>query len=184
MRKIGTEAELEKKRKRGVLVISIFILVILVLGTVGYAFIYSPSPTSENNNPSQSANTITNLGTQWAVNFEGQTFLLSNPPEKVNEIPIEGIISLDNYVGKNIYISSNNNALTAEVAPVLARYASRTQLACYGACEDDLPEKDCTENLIVIKEGEEQKIYQDQSCTFIEGGLESIDAFIYHLLGM
>ena len=65
----------------------------------------------------------------------------------------------------------------------LGRYASRIQEACYGECERDFPEKDCSENLIVFKEMEERKIYQEEKCIFIEGDLLSVDAFLYKIMG-
>jgi hypothetical protein len=66
----------------------------------------------------------------------------------------------------------------------LARYASRFQEACYGECEKDLPEKDCSEKLIVFRESEVKKVYEEGSCVIIEGDMVAVDAFLYRVLGI
>jgi flagellar basal body-associated protein FliL len=177
MRKIGTEKQIEKKRKSSAL-ISIFFLAILVLGTIGYAFVSGPGKSNK-----QEPQVITPTG-KFAINFEGQTFYLTNPTEDTVDVEVLATNTLNNYVNAPIYISSNNDAVNSELAAVLAKYASRMQKACYGKCEEDLPEKNCTENLIVWKDSTENKVYQEQNCVFIEGDLKAVDAFLYHLLGI
>jgi len=177
---------MEKKRKRSVLIISIFILTILVLGTVGYAFTYSPgfSSSSNTNSNQPPVNGITNLGNQFAVSFEGQTFLLSNSPESLKEITVEGSFSLDDYVETSYYVDAENDIMAGEILSVLGLYSREIQPACYGPCEEDLPEKDCSEKMLVIRDRVENKVYKEDNCVFIEGDLRAADAFIYHLLGM
>ena len=181
MRKIGTDNQIEK-RKKSTLAIGIFILVLMVLSTLGYAFIYGPGFSSQQDNPQSSE--PTNVGGKWAVNFEGQTFYFTHSKDEVSEIEVSSTANLNDYVNTQLYVDSTNQAVNSELAAVLARYSSRIQRACYGSCEEDIPEKDCTTNLIVWKDAAESKVYQEQNCVFIEGDLRAVDAFLYHLLGM
>ena len=77
-------------------------------------------------------------------------------------------------------VSGNSQGLNQALG-FLGPFVSRIQEACYGPCEEDLPEKSCEDNLIVVKESEESKIYQEENCIFIEGGTGAIDAFFYRL---
>ena len=169
MRKIGSEQELEKKRKRTVMILSFFMLVVLVLGTVGYGFIYSGS----SSNAAQEENGIS----------QAQSLSLSYPQETVREIPVEITLALNNYIGKTIYISSKNPQVTREIAANLGKHSARVQEACYGSCSEDLPEKDCSENLIVWEDSIENKVYQEENCIFIQGDIRAVDAFLYKILG-
>jgi hypothetical protein len=68
--------------------------------------------------------------------------------------------------------------------------AERVQSACFGDgdCEENFPIKDCTNNFIIISEGEENKIEQDQNCVFIEARsgneLAVIDEFLLKTIGV
>jgi regulator of sigma D len=55
------------------------------------------------------------------------------------------------------------------------------QEACYGSCERNLPEKNCTENIIIFKDSKENSVTQQDKCVFIEGDLRTVDAYIYKL---
>ena len=68
-----------------------------------------------------------------------------------------------------------------EISLSLGRYTGRIQEACYGKCDKDLPEKDCTQNLIVWKDSAENKVYSQGKCVFIEGDLRAVDAFLYKI---
>ncbi|MBU0907412.1 MAG: hypothetical protein KKD18_02520 [Nanoarchaeota archaeon] len=186
MRKIGSEKQIEQRRKRNTLILSVFMLFVLVGGTAGYAFITNQrtndGPTnSENNEGSQLANLI---GNRWVINVDGKDMSFTNPPEEVFDVPVTQTNTVLTYSGKPLYVVSTNNAVNAEVAAVLGNYASRVQRSCYGPCDDDLPEKDCSENLIIWRDAPENRVYQDENCIFIEGDLKAVDAFLYNLLGI
>lgn len=53
------------------------------------------------------------------------------------------------------------------------------------SCGGDLPVKDCSQNLIVFVQGNETRVYSEESCVFIVGDvLRGSDAFLYKLLGI
>jgi len=183
MRRIGSEKEIEYKRKRNMIIISVAMLGLLIFGTVGYAFIASPTTYDQTDPTTTPLSTEpVNLGDRWAVPFEGQTFYLKNSPESTKNISVNTTIILDDYVGKMLYLDSTNTLAEQEIIGVLGRYISRAQKACQGPCEADLPEKDCTENIIVFEENTENKVYQDEKCIFVEGDILTLDAFLYRLM--
>jgi hypothetical protein len=55
-------------------------------------------------------------------------------------------------------------------------------------CTEDWPTKDCSNNFIIIKKANESKIYQNESCVFIEGREENLtqitDEFLFKITGI
>ena len=179
MRKVGTEKYLEEKKKTNAIYIGVFMLGVLVLGTIGYAFSAYRESTNANN-----GNQDVNPDGKFGVEFEGQTFYLTNSLEQVKEVPVETTIGLNDYVGKTLYFSVDDQATLYESYQFLSKYSNRLQEACYGSCNKDLPEKNCTENMIIWKESENNKVYQQDKCVFIEGDLRAVDAFLYKIMGL
>lgn len=179
MRKIGSEHDKEKKRKRNNLILSIFLLLILVGGTAGYAFITNPSSTPPAENPSGQQS-----GGRWTVPVDNQPLSFTHSPEEVHDVPVDLSLSRSSYLGNSLYLTSSNPSINSEIASTLGIYASRVQPACYGACDEDLPEKNCADYLIVWKDSTENKVYQQQNCVFIEGDMRAVDAFLYRVLGI
>jgi hypothetical protein len=182
MRKIISEAEKEKKRKRNTFIISTILLAILVFSLLaGYG---SLGGTESSENPSQKG--VINVGDRWALTFNGQEFYFSNSPEDVRNISVPLLLTLNDFAGSPLYVASDNAAVKSEIDTTLGRFASRIpQEACYGPCDKDLPEKDCTsDNFIVWKDSLEDNIYQEEKCIFIEGDLRTVDAFLYKMFGV
>jgi hypothetical protein len=186
MRKIGSQKEAEEKRKRNTLILSVLMLLVLVGGTAGYAFISNPG--SENSNTPLEDNDGSSIarfvGNRWIVTVDGMDLSFANSPESVANISVDTTSTITNYKGLSLYVVSDNNAINAEIASVLGNYASRVQKACYGPCEEDLPEKDCSENLIIWRDNPQNRVYQEENCIFIEGDLRAVDAFLYKILGI
>ena len=178
MRKIGTEAEIERKRKRNILVLSVFMLFVLVVGTFGYGFITGTRGSPQE----QETSTINLVGGKWEIKSNGQLFYLSIHPAQVEGIPVE--ITSTNYAASPLYIIAENQEVYLELSSTLNRFAPQIQPACYGPCEADLPEKTCEDSLIVWRDSLENKVYQEQNCIFIEGDMKAVDAFLYRLLGL
>ncbi len=188
MRKIGSEKELEDKRKRNVRIMGIFILIVLVLGTIGYGFLSGSESGGGNSGGSGNENLtegqVSEVGGRWAANINGQILYFTNSPESTKNVSVLIESRIGSLAGKQIYIDSDNSAIGSEIAINLGKYAGKISEACYGACERDLPEKNCTENLIVWKDKLENKVYQEENCIFIEGDLKAVDAFLYKIFGL
>ncbi|MAG28235.1 hypothetical protein CMI47_22145 [Candidatus Pacearchaeota archaeon] len=185
MRRLGSEAEIERRRKRNVLAVSLVMLFLLVMSSVGFAFLSGPGQDGTNADAVGNADGIYNVGNKWALDVgENQRVYFLNSPEEVLDIETESYFTLQDYHGQDVYIVSENSEATQEIAGVLGLYVTRMQEACYGTCEADLPEKTCDDNLIIFNEAEEDMIYQEDNCVFIDGDLKAVDAFLYKILGV
>ncbi len=175
MRRIGAIEYLEKKRKLNTSVISICLLGLLVLSSLGYAFM---SGFGYNNNPEIDDNLESDKIT---INYEGQIFGLLSTYEDVKNIEVNISSRPIDYYGGTLYIASDNVGASQEIAATLGRFSQRVQESCYGKCDKNLPEKNCTENIIVWNQSLESKVYQKDKCVFIDGDMKAVDAFIYKL---
>jgi len=147
-------------------------------------FLSGPGSTDNNSDPAIQEEGIVQIGGNWVVTFEGQSFNIKNPPEAVVDISVESSIAIENYIGQILYMDTKDNGeIEREVFSLLGRYVTRAPRACHGPCEEDLPEKDCSQNIIIWEESTTNKVYQEQNCIFIEGDVMAVDAFIYYLMG-
>lgn len=177
MRKIGSEQDIERRRIRNVRIGGIIMLLLLVLSSVGYAFITQVESGGSGANTSQN-------GVQYSgntINYNGQQITLLNQIDDLKNINVNINFDLNNYYQKPLYIDSLNPGIVSEISSTLGVYTLRAQQACYGKCDRNLPEKDCSENMIIWKESNESKITQNQNCVFIEGNMVTVDAFLYKI---
>ena len=178
MRKILSQIELEKKRKRNTAILSIFMLVLLLVSTLSYAVFSNPSAsTNEEAQQTQQTKLPTD---KISFQYQGIGINLISTYMSIENIPVDISLTPESYLGGNIYIESDNQGILQELASTIGSF-SRLQEACYGKCEENLPEKTCDDNLIVWKESAENKVYQENNCVFIEGDISAADAFIYKL---
>lgn len=173
IRKIESQAEMERRNKRRTKILTTVMLLILVGSTFGAYFGFREQGNSDNG--------IQNLGNQWAVDFNGQQLVFSSPPNVTKSTTFDLDYDLRIYSQKTVYVVSENRAFSYEVGSTLGRYTARIQEACYGNCSFNLPEKTCEDFLIVIRENNESKVYQKDNCVFIDGNMETVDAFLYRV---
>ncbi len=174
-----SQQEIEKKKKRRNYLFIALMLVILIGSSAGFAFLSNPGNT---NNPSNTnSNGVTSVGDKFALQYGQETLYFANSPESVKEIPVDMIFTLNNYYSKPLYLAVESDIVSYELSSTVGRYAERVQKACYGECNSTLPEKNCTDNLIVWINKEDNKVYQQDNCVFLEGDLKASDAFLYKL---
>lgn len=172
MRRLETKEEAEKKRKLKTSIISFVLLIIMLLSTLGYSFLSNTSSKNDANNVTSGKITF---------QYQGNDFILLSSYDEIKNISVNISQIPEMYSGKILYIDSKNIGVSQEIASSLGKFSSRVQGACYGACEENLPEKNCTDNLIIWKESKESRIFQEDNCVFIEGDMRAVDAFIYKL---
>lgn len=179
MRNILHREESEIKAKKKSRILTFFLLGILVLSSLGYAFltaIENPS-NQETNNDNLAANG------RWTEKYGDQTLSFATSTEAVKDVPVISSLTINDYYTKTVYFDIENTGIASEINYVLGPYLARLQEACYGSCEKNLPEKSCSDLMIIWKESETNRVYQNQSCLFIEGDMRAADAFLYNLFG-
>ena len=185
MKRIETQEETEKKQRRNKIIVGFVMIFLMVFSTAGFA-LYGGNSGSNSDENGQTAQEADYNGQYWVYNVAGQEYYFTNSKESVQNqnIPVDISAMQNNFIGSSVFIDSKNDIVTNELSINLGKIAGRIQKACYGKCNEDLPEKDCTENLIVYKLSEEKKVYQQENCIFIDGDLNTVDAFLYKLLGI
>ena len=181
MQKIISREEIEIKQKRNKKAFGIFFIVLLLLSTAGFAL---SSVYSNNAGADIQENEAQYNGKYWVYNLEGQNYYFSNKLEDVNFDNVLVNKKINSYYNNNLYIDAENTDVLEILGSNLARFSSRLQEACYEECERDIPEKDCSENLIVWRSSAKNKVYEEQNCVFIDGDLKTVDAFLYRLFGL
>ena len=180
IKRIESEEEREKRRKRKNRIFIILMLLILVGSSAGFAFLSKPG---SNSNQQQNTN-VTNVGGSYALNYGTDTLYFSYPPDSTKDIKVDINYGINDYHTSPLYVVSDNDGVFSEIASTLGKYSQRAQPACYGKCDKNLPEKNCTENLIVWNESAQQRIYQEEKCVFITGDLRAVDAFLYKVFNI
>src|SRR3989344_1207450 len=123
-------------------------------------------------------------GQYWVVNKDGREFFLRTSPQEAANVSVDVSASLDSYRNEIVFVAAQTDVILQELGGVIGAYATRIQEACYGPCiELALPEKECSSTLIVWNASENNKVYQQDKCVFIEGTVAAADAFLYRLLG-
>lgn len=178
MKKILTREEIEKRRKRNVMIMSTIMLAILVLSTAGYGFLYAGDTNSQSNPNNQ------NLDNRFGADVYGRQLYFNYYPEDTNIVSVVGAYNLNDYIGKILYVASENPVVINEITSTLGEVSGRVQRACYGRCDEDLPEKNCDDNLIIWKDSNENKVYKENNCVFIEGDLRAVDAFLFKVFDL
>lgn len=173
-------AERERKRRR---IGGIIIIALLVLSTLGFAL----SGVGLRRDDGASEDGLTYNGQYWVYTAGGQQYFFTHHPSELTDVSIQITKTLVDYASKQIYIASEDSLGVQEIATNLGRYSPRISEACYGTCEKDLPEKECVagaEPLIVVRAANAFRVSEQDNCVFIDGDLRSVDAFLYHVLGL
>ena len=184
MKKILTREERDKKVKRNQLIIGGILIFLMIFSTVGYAL------TEDDEDESQK---IEHRGIDflwedgfWRFSIQGYDFATRYNPQEVGDIYIENYIGLQDYSGRELYFVGDPDF---ELKRNLNSFVLRINDACLDEnCTADLPVKNCSEdNVIVFRESEKEKFFQEDNCVFIEASLMNqtkyADAYLFSLLG-
>lgn len=189
MRRLISKIHHAKKQRRNNLIMGLGLIGIMFISVVGYGLMGREEETSSNDKVLFNGLEFRNINNLWVTQINDIQFIFSNDPREV--ISIEGEINYANsYSGKPLYISSEHEESIIEIYANFNQIAERMQEACFvnESCEGDLPIKDCTNNLIVIRESNETSVVQNGSCVFIQGERDNLlnitDGFLLKTLGI
>ena len=184
MRRINSKYQEDKKRKRNQLILGLTLIFVMFFSVIGYSFqgIVSNDETIEKFNYNDFE--FTEQNGFWILNKNNINFIFRYNPNEVPEINSE-LKNINNYNGKPLYIFSESTEAESEIRTNLFQSVERIQNACLEECDKNLPIKTCEDNFIIIKEGDE-KIVQENNCVFITGKIEDLtklaDEFLFKIL--
>lgn len=186
MKKIKTQEETDKERKRNTIIISVFFLVLLVLSSLGYA-VMSKSDSSNSQKASYGNLKFIQQNGYWQTIINGKTLFFTELPQNLNEISTEANISLSDYYSQQVYIVNPNSA-APQLANALSGIAGSIQEACINESEcgnKDLPLKNCDSYLIIYNSSQENSIFRQGNCVYLDGdSFKVTDKFVYNLYGI
>lgn len=181
MRKIISKQEENKKSKRNKIILGLVLIFILFFSVAEYSFFgFNNNEETNQNNKKINYNDFefSEQNGFWLLNKNGNSFIFSYNPSEVERINFN-VNHLENYYEKNLYINSEDIESESELRANLGQFVKNIQIQKNETCED---------NIIVIKGGIENKIYQDKNCVFIEGKNEELikltDLFLFKILGI
>ena len=178
----------EKKDRTAQWVVGILLAFVMLGSIFG---IVVDSITSTNTQPEKityKGQEFLKIDNRYHLSFEDIQFSFINNPNNLTNTEVNITKTISNYIEKPLYLNSKDQASITEIYLNLERFTQRIQLACVDEedCEGNLPIKNCEDNLIIIKESQENKIYQEENCIFIEGQELSklTDQLILKLIGL
>ncbi len=186
MRRIKSEKEIQARQKKIQLFVGISIAVLLLLSTIGYfaSELFGGDGEVQPSNLEYGGRTYIRQNDILVLLVEDKPFYFANLPNESRGIYSDGA-SFQNYSGKPLYIV-NMQSSAQRILINLDGIYSRWQTACLEeGCEENLPVKNCTDNLMVFMKANETRVEQNENCVFFYGDFEKgVDAFSYGLLGI
>lgn len=198
MRKLSSKKDGKQKQKRNQLLIGGLLILVMMASTFGIlsnSFGKNAGSETEINYKGQEFQFANNL---WYTSIGNLQFAIKTNPLNILEIS-EQVNYLNSYSGKPLYVYSENYESKMEVYRNFYSIAERMQDACPDlgnssvdvgklSCENEWPLKNCENNLIIIKKGEEEKIIQEDNCLIIVGKNENLmmltDGAILKIIGV
>lgn len=194
MRKISSKHQEEKKKRKNQWIMSFVLIFILSLSVLGFGFVNFQENTENSVN---TANSVSYNGFKfieqngfWSLNQDNFNALFRYNPKEVPRINSK-LKNLNNYIGKPLYVYSEDSLAESEIYRNLQKSVERMQNACFEkkGCNENVPVKTCESNFIIIKENSNNKtsgIIQKNNCVFITGEKGNLtkltDEFLFKLM--
>ena len=190
MRKIQNKTELGKKQKKKQIIVGIVLVGLLVLSTLGYSLLSGDR--DEKSKQKYGGFEFVKQNNYWTLTIEGKEFYFQYLPQEVDNVSVLGFYNLQNYANKVLYLINLDSSAGQEILNNLGIYVLRAQEACLeeANCSEDLPIKNCTDNLIIFEQEQistdnKTQVYQDANCVYISGDyVRGADAFLYRIFGI
>ena len=174
LRKIKTQAEIDRGKRRNGIIIGVIMIGILVVSSLGFALM-SGNKKKDNSNVNEFGIEFFKENGLWIADFDGEIFRFQNLPSEVSNVDVNVSFDLERYSGQPLYFVNPNEG-ASEILNNIGRYILRYQDACLQQdseirregedndlnnlsngdeyiCNGDLPVKSCENNLIVFETG-------------------------------
>jgi hypothetical protein len=192
IRAIESKSDIEKRKRRNQWIIGGILLVIMFGSTFGYAISSFNNDNTGNNKINYKGYEFIGENGFWTTTIGSYDFMFKYNPTEVERIEIggDGLRYLSSYSGLPLYLFTEDSGAQVEINRNMANVILRFQGACPEKmnCTQDWPVKDCSNNFIIIREANESRIYQNESCVFIEGPQGNLtqlaDEFLFWTTGI
>ncbi|MBU1136242.1 MAG: hypothetical protein ABIG37_01985 [Nanoarchaeota archaeon] len=188
MRKIRSNEDIRKSENMKKIIVGVVLVGLMVLSTVGYAFNQTGRDVKKALEYNGFKFTLEEDGLWHGSLNEYESATVYNPEDTEN-ISSYSKSSINNYQGKTVYFSHDSDVRgIQEISRNIGGLIERIQFACLDDCEENLPIKNCTDNVIIIRESKETLINQEENCIYIlseaDETIRACDAFIFKLFGV
>jgi len=172
MRKITSKEKESKKQKRNQIILGGILLVVIFFSVISYAF--GGGFGGEKRVEYNGFKFVQQNGF-WIVDKEDLNLILRYNPYETSKIKVE-LTGLENYYNKPLYIDSKNPEASYEIYNNLGKIVQKIHPACLEEenCNEDYPIRSCKNNFILISEKENEKVWTEDNCLFIEGPRENL----------
>jgi len=191
IKRIESKKELAKKQKRNRFLLAGFLTIILV-GSLFGILTQSFGESASEKKTFYNGYEFSYENGYYLLEAGENVFYFSYAPNESMKTTADVFLTktLLNYSNQVVYVAFDNYDAYAEIAQNFGPFVSRIQGACVeGVCFDEtLPAKTCEENVIVIKQSNQNRIYEKENCVFIEGKNEELlkltDEFLLYQIGI
>ncbi len=191
MRKIQSKKELEAKQRKKQRILGI-VLVIVMFGSVFGIIVNSFNSSSTNHvQNTYKGYELINQNGYFVLKISDKSFYFSSNPNFLEHQSTNITKTLVSYASSPLYIDSSNKLAHSLLYQNIYPYAQRMQDACINESDcssQDVPIKTCSDNVIVVRQSNESKVYQMENCIFILGPDKKLpeltDSFILKVSGI
>ncbi len=188
MRKITSKYAQKKKEKRKQILVSIVLTGILFASIVGFGF---QGNYGEDNKIEYKGYEFTEQNGYWVTNIQDVDFLFKYNPLQIQEY-ISLVNTSGNYYDKFVYLFSEDSTAEIELYSSMRYLSKKLQNACLEGREcpyQNMPNKTCENNVVILELDKEAGIERDQNCVYIRGETQEeliryVDAFLFKLLNI
>lgn len=191
MKKLMTREERKKIVRRNQIILGLILVLLMVFSVLGYALSGRGSDEEQGKIQHLGINFIKDNSGYWRFNIQGFNFATQYNPQETQNISLFIYKTVSDYNGKPLYFVGEPEILI-ELKRNLNYFPLRINDACLDPnCEANLPVRNCTDNLIHVKEpldDEGPGIIQEENCIIITANyteqIRYSDAVLFKLLGI
>jgi len=192
IKRLSSKQEQKKKAKKNQLIIGLTLVGLMVLSTFGI-IVNSFGNSEETEEINYNGYVFEESQGIYSLKLGEAEFYFRTNPEEIKTLKYKSNYSklISDYLSKPIYIDSQDQIIYAELYQNLYPFAQKIQPACINpenCASESYPIKTCEDELIVVKEGTNNNIYQEENCIFIEAKSEDLtkltDKFLFTLIGI
>jgi hypothetical protein len=192
IKRLTPKEKQKRKEKKNQLILGLTLVGLMILSTFGM-IVNSFGNVEETKEITYNGYVFKENSGVYSLKLGDTEFYFKTNPLELKSLEYESNYSklLSDYLAKPVYIDSKNELAYVELYQNLYPFVQKIQPACINAenCpSQEYPIKSCEDELIIIKEGTNNNIYQQENCIFIEGKMEDLnkltDKFLFTIIGI